>query len=369
MKLVFFTRHEQLGASSRYRSLQYFDFLRAKGHQVSQYHFFSDTYLRSRYSGGRPVVEVLRCYVFRLRAALMAAKDSDAVIIEKELFPYLPAFSERLLLRRNATLIYDYDDAIWHAYERRRFGPFGALFAGKIRKVVAGADHVVVGSHYLEAQIQAWGGKAVSLIPTTVPASRYHGQGFATKKKADIVWIGSMSTGAHVQRIFPVLERLHRERGSKTRLIGFPRKLIEGAVPDFVEIVPWSAETELEMMASARVGIMPLPDEQFERGKCGFKLVQYMGVGLPIVASPVGENRHIVQNGTTGYLADSNDQWYERLSALLDDPELANRMARSGHERYNAMYSTEIAAQHLNDVIVKAFDARRTSRSHSTRTQ
>ena len=130
-------------------------------------------------------------------------------------------------------------------------------------------------------------------------------------------------------------------------------------MPKFVELVPWSAETEVEMMASARVGIMPLPDELFERGKCGFKLVQYMGVGLPAVASPVGENLYIVRDGRTGYLADSSDHWYQRLTALLDDHELADRMAQSGHERYNTMYCTEIAAQDLNDVIVNAVDARR----------
>ncbi|OYX39993.1 MAG: hypothetical protein B7Y91_00520 [Rhodobacterales bacterium 32-64-14] len=359
MKLVFFTRHQQLGASSRYRSVQYFDLLRARGHEITQHYFFSDAYLLARYSGQRPVGEVMSCYVSRLRAALTVAKDADAVIIEKELFPYLPAFSEKLLICGSAAVIYDYDDAIWHAYERRRFGPFGSLFSNKIRKVVAYADHVVAGSHYLDETIRTWRANAVTLIPTTVPATRYQGQGLVAEKTTDIVWIGSMSTGTHVQRIFSVLERLHREKGRKTRLIGFPRNLIDGPVPEFVELVPWSAETELEMMASARVGIMPLPDELFERGKCGFKLVQYMGVGLPTVASPVGENRHIVRNGTTGYLADSADQWYQRLSALLDNPELANRMARAGHALYNTTYSAENAAQQLNDVIVKAVEARR----------
>lgn len=364
MKLVFFTRHEQLGASSRYRSVQYFDLLRAKGHEITQHYFFSDAYLRARYSGQRPVVEVLSCYVSRLRAALTAAKDADAVIIEKELFPYLPAFTEKLLICGNAAVIYDYDDAIWHAYERHRFGPFGALFADKIRKVVAGADHVVAGSHYLYKTIQAWRANPITLIPTVVPASRYQGQGLVVEKTTDIVWIGSMSTGVHVQRIFPVLERLYKEKGRKTRLIGFPRNLIDGVVPEFVELVPWSAETELEMMASARIGIMPLPDELFERGKCGFKLVQYMGVGLPTVASPVGENRHIIQHGTTGYLADSDDQWYQCFSGLLDDPELADRMARAGHTRYNTTFSTENAAEQLNDVIVNAVEARRAERGH-----
>ncbi len=356
MKLVFFTRHERLGASSRYRSVQYFDFLRAKGHKITQHHFFSDAYLRARYAGQRPFGEVLRCYLSRLRAALTLAKGADVVLIEKELFPYLPAFTERLLRLGNAVLIYDFDDAIWHAYERRRFG---ALLANKIAKVVRSADCVVAGSHYLEEQIQNWGAKAVAPIPTTVPASRYKGQGLTAMKTADIVWIGSMSTGAHVQNIFPVLERLYRERGTIARLIGFPRALIEGQVPNFIEIVPWSAETELEMLASARIGIMPLPDEPFERGKCGFKLVQYMGIGLATVASPVGENAYIVQDGKTGFLADSDDQWYECLNSLLNAPEMAKNMACAGHKRFNADYSTESAVEKLNDIIAMTVAARR----------
>lgn len=359
MNLVFFTRHEKLGASSRYRSLQYFDYLRAQGHNVTQHHFFSDAYLRARYERKWLVGEVVRCYTLRLWAALTATWGADAIIIEKELFPFQPAFTERLLRKRSASLIYDYDDAIWHAYERRRIEPFGALFAEKISKVVKNADSVIAGSRYLEEQVKAWGAKNVARIPTTVPACHYRGQGLTTEKSSDIVWIGSNSTGAHVKDIFPVLERLYRERGSIARLIGFPRALIEGDVPEFIDIVPWSSETELEMLATARIGIMPLPDELFERGKCGFKLVQYMGVGLPTVASPVGENRYIIKDGETGYLADSHEQWYERLTVLLDEPELADQMARAGHDRYSAHYSTEIAAQRLNEVIIHSVEALR----------
>ena len=362
MKLVFFTRHQALGASSRYRSVQYFDLLRARGHEIDQHHFFSDAYLRSRYADARPVGAVLGSYVARMRAALTAAADADAVIVEKELFPHLPAFTERLLRRGNAALIYDYDDAIWHSYERLSVGPLGPVFADKIRRVVAGADHVIAGSHYLEDQLRAWGARAVSRIPTTVPARRYQGQGINAEKTADIVWIGSLSTGVHVRRLFPVLERLHRERSSKARLIGFPRGLIAGTVPDFLEIVPWSAETELAMMASGRIGIMPLPDERFERGKCGFKLVQYMGMGLPTVASPIGENRHIVRDGQTGFLADSVSQWHARLCALLDAPEVAHAMGRAGYDRYTAHYSTEHAAEQLEAVIAAAVQARQPGR-------
>lgn len=356
MKLVFFTRHEHLGASSRYRSVQYFDLLREMGHEVSQHHFFSDAYLRARYSGSHPTWEVLRRYSSRLRAALIAARGADAVIIEKELFPFMPAWTERVLRRGGAALLYDFDDAIWHAYERH---PFGAIFAKKISKLVAGSDHVVVGSHYLADQVTAWGADTVSLIPTTIPASRYRGQGLTTGKTADIVWIGSMSTGPHVQRIFPVLERLYRVRGSIARLIGFPRQLIDGPIPEFLELVPWSAATELEMISSGRIGIMPLPDDPFERGKCGFKLVQYMGMGLPTVASPVGENNYIVQHGETGYLADDNEQWYDYLTRLLDDPELSQTFAQMGHERFQSHYSAEMAAKRLAEVVRDTVKTRR----------
>lgn len=353
MKLVFFTRHQNLGASSRYRSTQYFDLLRAKGHDVTQHHFFSDDYLRARSEGHKPVGEVLGSYAARLQAVRRAARDADAVIVEKELFPFLPAAAERLMRGGKAALIYDYDDAIWHAYERRRFGPFGAVFADKIAHMVARADHIVAGSHYLAEQLTAWGAD-VTLIPTTVPAARYQGQGLTSEKTADIVWIGSLSTGPHVRAIFPVLERLHRERGSVARLIGFHPSLINGPTPDFVEIVPWSTETELDAMASGRVGIMPLPDEPFERGKCGFKLVQYMGMGLPTVGSPVGENRFIIQDGTTGYLATSPEEWHDRLTRLLDDPISAARMAQAGRKRYLADYSTEGACNRLESVLLDA---------------
>ncbi|MGR3592236.1 MAG: glycosyltransferase family 4 protein [Limimaricola soesokkakensis] len=356
MKLVFFTRHEHLGASSRYRSVQYFELLREMGHEVSQHHFFSDAYLRARYTGTRPTWEVLRRYTSRLRAALLAARGADAVIVEKELFPFLPAGAERVLRRGGAALLYDFDDAIWHAYERHRFG---ALFGEKISKLVAGSDHVVVGSHYLADQVTAWGASSVSLVPTTIPASRYRGQGLTASKTADIVWIGSMSTGPHVQRIFPVIERLHRTRGSIARLIGFPRQLISGPIPDFLRLVPWSAATELEMMSSGRIGIMPLPDDPFERGKCGFKLVQYMGMGLPTIASPVGENNYIVQHGATGYLAGNDNQWYDYLTTLLDDPKLARTLGEAGHERFQSHYSTEMAARRLDEIVQDTVRARR----------
>lgn len=348
-----------MGASSRYRSLQYFDHLRCAGYEVHQSYFYSDRYLQARYQGKIAYFEILKSFARRLIAILWLARDADAIIVEKETFPFLPAATERLLQIGGAATIYDYDDAIWHSYEARNFGPLTGALRKKIAHVVSGADHVIVGSRYLKEQVEAWGAPEVSRIPTTVPATKYQGAGRTAEKLADLVWIGSMSTGPYLLDVFPVIERLHAERGSTIRLIGFPESLFGGSIPPYAEVCKWSADTEMDLLATGKIGIMPLPDNPYERGKCGFKLVQYMGVGLPVIASSVGENQFIVENGTTGYLVETADEWYERISALLDCPDLASDMGARGYERFKEHYSTESAATKLVATINSAVAAKR----------
>ncbi|MBL4767935.1 MAG: glycosyltransferase family 4 protein [Rhodobacteraceae bacterium] len=345
-KLLFLTRHEWLGASTRYRSVQFFPLLEELGFSVMQRPLFSDCYLKQRISGRRPLALIACRLANRLLTIRRDLKEADAVIIEKELFPFLPAISERLAHKKGVPLIYDFDDAIWHAYERQYAGPYGPILANKIARIIRRADHIVVGSHYLEKQIQDWGAAPVSLFPTTVPQASYYGQGRDTKKTTAIVWIGSMSTGRYLLPVFPVFARLAAETGARVRAIGFSRQLLTGTVPDWLDIEPWHPDTEIDLMASGNIGIMPIPDEPFERGKCGFKLVQYMGLGLPIVASPVGENRFILQDGKTGLLADSNDEWYRAIKTLLNNPVAAANMGRLGHDVFLSRYSTEQVAKH-----------------------
>lgn len=351
MKLVYFTRHEWLGASTRYRSLQYFDLFEAAGFKISNYPFFTDQYLRDRATDGKPVVRIAKSYLRRFVSTLTGLGDADAIIVEKEMFPFLPAITDCLARRLSVPLIYDYDDAIWHAYERRNFGPFGTIFRNKIPRVIRRADHIVAGSHYIEDQLRTWGARRVTRIPTTLSTSRYAGQGLATEKTAEIVWIGSMSTGQYLLPLFPVLERIAVETGARVRVIGFSPSLIKGSVPNWLQIEPWSHETELDLMASGRIGIMPIPDDPYERGKCGFKLVQYMGLGLPTVASPVGENRYIVRHGETGFLAETTRDWYLQLLKLIAEPDTAAQMGRAGRSVFLREYSTEAASHQWIDLL------------------
>ncbi|KWV91366.1 glycosyltransferase family 4 protein [Erythrobacter sp. YT30] len=359
MRILFLTRHEGLGASSRYRSIQYFDALRAQGHVVSQSHFYSDAYLRARYTGKVAYFEILKSFVRRFIAVVWLARGADAIFVEKEAFPFLPATAERLLRLNKAAVIYDFDDAIWHSYNARNFGPFTGALRGKIPKSVANSDHVVAGSRFLEQQVKEWGAPAVSRIPTSIPMSRYQGAGLSAKKTVELVWIGSMSTGPHIQALFPILQNLHCKRNCRVRLIGFPEALLEGETPAFTDVRKWDSSDEIDLLASSRIGLMPLPNSPYERGKCGFKLIQYMGSGLPVIASPVGENRYIVEDGKTGFLADSEDKWALRINQLLDDESLAVKMGERGFDRFKELYSSEMSALRLEKSIRAAVASRR----------
>lgn len=343
MKLLFLTRHQNKGASSRYRSIQFFPFFEAAGHKVVHRPLFTDAYLDRRAAGGSPVGAVLKRYANRALYLRTDLAQADAVIIEKELFPYLPAVTELMARRKGIPIIYDYDDATWHSYERKK--PFGAVFRNKIARVVGGADYVVAGSRYLKDHLSRWTQAPINFLPTSVSATRYRGQGLSTTKTVEIVWIGSMSTGRYLLPLFPMFERLHADTGARLRAIGFSTSLLEGPVPQWFEPEAWSPGTEIDLMASAHVGIMPIPDTPFERGKCGFKLVQYMGLGLPTVASPVGENQTIVQDGVTGRLADSPEEWYTALKELLENSLESEQMGARGREVFLSGYSTEEVAQ------------------------
>lgn len=345
MKILFLTRHENKGASSRYRSIQFFPYFEAAGHEPIHKPLFTDAYLDQRAAGRKPFWTILRLYLARFAGLLPAVARADVVVIEKELFPMLPAWTERLAKRRGVPVIYDYDDATWHAYERLMIKPFGAIFRHKIRAVAARADHVVAGSQYLKDQLSIWTNAQITDLPTCVPAVRYTGQGQLAEKNVEIVWVGSMSTGQYLLPLFPLFEQLHVEMGARVRAIGFSPNLLNGPTPAWLDVQAWSTETEIPLMASGKIGIMPIPDTPFERGKCGFKLVQYMGLGLPTVASPVGENKIIVQDGVTGLLADSLDDWHRALTELLLDPSMREEMGARGRELFLARYCTEKVAK------------------------
>jgi glycosyltransferase involved in cell wall biosynthesis len=354
MRILLYSRHTAKAASSRYRTIQYIPSLEAVGHTVLHHPFFDSTHGGIPSSSFRRLFTIFMAYVRRFLSAVREVRSAHVVIVEKELFPGLPAWTERLILARTPGVVYDFDDATWHAY--RRSGVWAlSMAANKFQATLRGRT-VIVGSGELYTQVSRWHVGHCEIIPTVVPQARYRCQGLEAIKDTDVVWIGSISTGRYLLPLIPVFENLSKEIGIRIRVVGLPREL-EDKMPTCVTCFPWSSSTELDLLSTGKIGIMPLPDEPFERAKCGFKLIQYMGLGLPVVASPIGENVRIVQNGVHGFHASTQDQWEHALKALLADSDLRHEMGERGHQQFCENYSLESATERFRTVLEKTSTA------------
>jgi glycosyltransferase involved in cell wall biosynthesis len=342
LKIYSFTKYTRLGASSRYRSYQYLPSLEACGIEAEVSPLFDDAYLSNKYrSGHAHLSDVVRALIRRLWAVFRVPRQST-VLVEYELLPYCPAILERWLKWRGCRLLVDYDDAIFHRYDAHQSPWIRALLGGKISTVMRIADRVVVGNEYLSAYARNAGAKHVEVLPTVVDLQRYKSRITDTAGTCfTIGWLGSPSTAQYLKLIRPALAQLCATATVRVRLIGSGPIDLEG-VP--AELVPWTETAEIDEIRSFDVGIMPLPDEPWAMGKCGFKLIQYMACGLPVVASPVGANVDIVGDGEHGYFATTTQEWVDALKRLASSPQSGRKMGAAGRLRVEERYCLQVAA-------------------------
>ena len=354
LNILALTRYSRLGASSRGRVYQYLDYLRAHGCEVTEAPLFDDRYLQGLYHGGRRRISSVVAAYWRRWRQFRGSSGYDLLWVQKELLPWLPAGLEAALLPRGVPYIADFDDAVFHRYDRHRSALVRRVLGDKVARLMAGAQTVVVGSHYLADYARQAGAGRVALIPTTVDMERYPAREERPSGRR-IGWIGTPLTARrYLPLVAGALQTLAREREFTLVLIGAGDVDMPGVS---VEAHEWSDESEAALVGTLDVGIMPLPDGPWERGKCGFKLIQYMACGVPVVASEVGENRYIVHHGEHGYLASSEADWVEALASLLDDPDEARRMGLAGRRRVEEYYSMQATAPRLLEVLRQAAGA------------
>jgi glycosyltransferase involved in cell wall biosynthesis len=348
MRILFLTRYDRRGASSRQRCLLYLEALREAGITADVRPFLSDSYIDALYRG-LPVglAEILRSYLARLRALAFLSRYS-AVWIEKEALPWMPAWVEIGLLQlARIPVAVDYDDATFHAYDRHRNPLVRRILGAKVDRVMRAADLVIVGNAYLGARAAAAGADMISELPTVVdlhrypPVSRWEDRSGTGGGALTIGWIGSPLNSPYLDLLRPALAELSARLPLRLLLIGAAPTALSGFP---VERLPWSADSEAADIARCDVGVMPLPDAPWERGKCGYKLIQFMAASLPVVASPVGVNRDIVVPGATGFLAANDADWVSALTRLHSDPKLRRRMGEAGRRRVEQLYSLQVTA-------------------------
>jgi glycosyltransferase involved in cell wall biosynthesis len=351
LRILFLTRYDRLGASSRQRCYAYLDSLRAAGIEAHVSPFLSDDYVR-RLNSGRTIslAAVFRAYTGRLFSLLWSHRY-DLLWIEKEALPWIPAWAEFTVLRLAARrIIIDYDDAIFHRYDQHPSGIVRRLLGRKIDRVMAAADLVTVGNRYLGLRAKGASAREIAEIPTVIDLRCYPDRRAASVRDCGtftLGWIGSPLTSTYLEWLKPVFRELASRIPFRIVLVGASPTALAG-LP--VEHVAWSVETEATQLARFDVGLMPLPDLPWERGKCGYKLIQYMASSLPVVASPVGANHDIVVPGETGFLAATRADWVSALLQLAQDPALRHSMGAAGRRRAEQRYSLQVRAPEFIDL-------------------
>jgi glycosyltransferase involved in cell wall biosynthesis len=331
-------RYDRLGASSRLRIWQYLPHLRNAQWQVQSEPLIREAELKDRYTHGRYVWRTLVAAYLRRSYALIFYRDCRVVWIEKEAMPWMPLWIERLALM-GAPYVLDYDDAVFHQYDLHPSIWVRCIYGQRLDGLIAGAALVIAGNSYLAARASRAGATRVEILPTVIDLDRYpepvaH-KSHDVSRLPRIVWIGSPTTVAYLRLLAEPLRGLSLQIPFKLRVIGCANFEMTGVQ---VEAMDWSENTEVSDISDCEIGIMPLPDTPWEQGKCGYKLIQYMACGLPVVASPVGANLEIVQPGKNGYLADSNDAWVSALTDLLQSDLLRQRMGVCGRQDVESRY-------------------------------
>jgi len=340
-KILYIVQH-RLGRSpgQRFRCEQYLDFLRQEGFDIEYSNIISERDDAIFYSPGRyfqKLLIVLRTLLKR-KEDLSKAKNSDLVFIYREAIMLGSIYFEKQLRKQNAKIIFDFDDSIWlNDVSDGNKNLAWLKNPEKTQEICELADMVIVGNQYLADYAKQFN-KNVVIVPTTIDTGYHSSETKKDSQKICIGWTGTSTTLKHFKTIEPVLYKLKEKYGE---LVCF--KLINNA--DYkndilqLETTYWNKEQEIEQLQEIDIGIMPLPNDKWSKGKCGFKGLQYMALEIPSVMSPVGVNTEIIEHGENGFLADSEEEWFQVLSELIENKQLRADIGKAGRETVERRFS------------------------------
>ena len=304
---------------------------------------FTWTILYSNASSFKKLLGVLKGFLRRLYVVLFTVAPYDYVFIHREVSPIGPPVFEWIISKLwRKKIIYDFDDAIWipnTSNENKVVSWFKAFW--KIKYICKWAYKVVGGNDYLCNYAKKFNSNVI-LIPTCVDVVNQH-TGIKDQHTDKIVigWTGSHSTMFFLNNVIDVLHQIAKE--FNTEII-----IISNRAPQFnlhnMRFIPWNESSEIHDLMEMNIGIMPLEDDPWCEGKCGFKLIQYMSLGIPAIASPIGVNKKIIEEGVNGSLCTTNKEWYNSLVNLIKNKDLRIQMGLAGRKKVLANFSLQANA-------------------------
>jgi len=346
MRILALTTNPIEGASTRYRVLAYIPYLERQGCTVDLHPFFSSKSLASVYSSGDLLAKLY--YViqgFQERLSRLRRHRYDLVLVHRELFPLgLKVFLGRLG-KIGAQVVYDYDDAMFLPQRQSR-GLLGKLEnTDSVKEIMALSNLVIAGNDYLAAYARRYN-RNVMVLPTVVDTERFRLRNPSQRAdRCTIGWIGSHTTVKYLYSLRSIFERLAKTHSFELKVVGASFSLSLNGLQ--VRQQGWSLAQEVSDFQSCDIGVYPLWDDDWSKGKCGFKAIQFMAVGVPVIASKVGVNRDIIQDGVNGFLAASEQEWCDKLTLLLKDPGLRREIGLAGRKTVEERYSLDVNAPKL----------------------
>ncbi len=353
MKILFWIPYPSEGASNRYRVEQYLPYLKEAGVDYFISPFWSKNGFMVLYKPGhfcRKIFFFIRGALYRI-FDILQIYQYDAVFIHRESFPIGGAFFETILCKLKKPFIFDFDDAIFLPASSAN-NSFIDRFRtpDRVANIIRMSRHVIAGNQYL-ADFALKYNRNVSELPTPVETGICLPDNVRACNEVVIGWIGSITTSKFLETIKKVIISLSKKfKNVKFKIVGG-----DFCINDLQNIVykQWRLKEEIEDLSSFDIGIMPMPDTEWTRGKCGFKAILYMSMGIPSVVSDVGMNREIIIDGQNGFLAKNEDDWFNKLSDLIRSRELRDKIGKSGKETIEQKYSVKVNAPKFVKILEK----------------
>ena len=360
MKILALSPIPEEGAGCRFRVSQYIPYLRDAGFDVTVSPFYSREYFDFVYRPGNYLRKTTGLASLTLRRIneLFTMRDYDLVFLYREAIPVGPPFIERSIARMGIPIVHDFDDAIFlpAVSEANRHVSF-LKNPGRVAEVIALSTHVTVGNEFLASYARQFNPR-VTVIPTAVDTTRFVPRADPPAdagRKLVVGWIGSPTTFRYLEAIAGVLAEVSSRHPFTLKVSGAGRPVNFPGVD--VQVVPWSMADEVSLFNTCDIGVYPLTDDDWSRGKCGFKAIQCMACGVPVVAAAVGVNRDIIEHGVNSMLATTKQDWIDHLSTLLTNPQLRRAMAAAGRQTIEARYSLRVTAPQLAAVFNAAINS------------
>ena len=342
-KVLIITNHRKdRSPGQRFRFEQYLDFLSSNGYEVDFSNLFNEDDDRKLYSKGSIIDKFFiyrKCLKVR-KDNLKKMNDYDIIFIFREAMMTGSIKFEKAFSKSRAKLIYDFDDAIWipNVSDANKQFEFLKDYS-KTSKIIELSDMIFAGNQYLADYASKFNNN-VKIVPTTIDTNEYKKIDSNKGNKVVIGWSGSITTIQHFEYAIPFLRELKNKFGNaiEFKVIGDENYVNEELS---IKGLTWNKQTEIEDLSTFDIGIMPLPDDEWAKGKCGLKGLQYMALEIPTIMSPVGVNTEIIQDSVNGFLASTEEEWLNKLGLLIQSEELRKKLGKAGRQTVIDKYSIE----------------------------